>query len=100
MGGVVRGELKRLLEAVRVASSRGPAKAKLFLEDMIHIGEDCYARRNRLSRIMPLPPQDPRKATYAFLRGDTPFFLPARRFTQLRPWNPFDGLPGSLSAAF
>ena len=33
--GVVLGELKRLFAAVRAASSRGPPKAKLFLEDMI-----------------------------------------------------------------
>ena len=29
------GELKRLFAAVRAASSWGPAKARLFLEDMI-----------------------------------------------------------------
>ena len=40
MAGVVPGELKRLFAAVRVVSSRGPAKAKLFLEDMVLIGED------------------------------------------------------------
>ena len=51
--GVVPGELKRLFTAVQAASSRGPAKAKLFLEDMIQIGKDGYARRNdRLTKIM------------------------------------------------
>ena len=37
---VVPGELKRLFATVRAARPRGPAKAKLFLEDMIPIGED------------------------------------------------------------
>ena len=46
MTGVVPGYLKRLFAMVRAASSRGPAKAKLFLEDMIQIGEDVYARKN------------------------------------------------------
>ena len=31
----VPGELKRLFAVVRATSSRGPAKAKLFVEDMI-----------------------------------------------------------------
>ena len=35
MTGVVPGDLKRLFAAVRAASSRGSAKAKLFMEDMI-----------------------------------------------------------------
>ena len=74
MAGVVPGDLKRLFATMRAASSRGPAKAKLFLEDMIQIGEDGYARRNlQLSRTMQLPPGDRREATYAFLFGDTPF---------------------------
>ena len=52
MTGVVPGDLKRLFATVRAASSRGPAKAKRFLEDMIQIGEDGYARRNhRLTQI-------------------------------------------------
>ena len=64
MIGVVPGDLKRLFAAVRAASSRGPAKAKLFLEDMIQIGEDGYARRNhRLTQIMQLPMRDQRKAS-------------------------------------
>ena len=46
MTGVVPGELKRLFATVRAATHRGPGKAKLFLEDMIQIGEDRYARRN------------------------------------------------------
>ena len=54
--GVVPGDLKRLFATVRAASSRGPAEAKLFLEDMIQVGEDVYARRNhRLTQIMQLP---------------------------------------------
>ena len=53
MAGVVPGDLKRLFAAVRAASSQGPAKAKLFVEDTIHVGEDVYARRNhRLTQIM------------------------------------------------
>ena len=79
MAGVVPGDLKRQFAAVRAASSRGPAKGKLFVEDMVQIGEDVYARRNhRLTQIMQLPMQDPRRAVYAFLRGDTPFCPPAR----------------------
>ena len=82
---------------MRAASSRGPAKAKLFLEDMIQIGEDGYARRNhRLTHIMQLPMRDRRKAVYAALRGDTPFCPSAGRVRQLPLWNPFDGLPSNL----
>ena len=44
--GVIPGDLKRQFAAVRAASSRGPAKAKLFVEDMVQVGEDVYARRN------------------------------------------------------
>ena len=99
--GLVPGELKRLFAAVKAASPQGPEKAKLFLEDMIQIGEDGYARRNhRLTKIMQLPLRDRRKAAYAFLRGDTPFCPPAGRVRQLPLLNPFDGLPGSLQAAF
>ena len=55
MAGVVPGDLKRLFAAVRAASSWGPAKARLFVEDMVQIGEDVYARRNhRLTQIMQL----------------------------------------------
>ena len=101
MTGVVPRELKRLFAAVRTASSRGSAKAKLFLEDMIQIGEDGYTRRSHpLTHIMQPPMSDWRKAVYAFLRGDTPFYPPAGRVRQLPPWNPFDGLSGSLQAAF
>ena len=101
MAGVVPGDLKRLFATVRGASSRGPAKAKLFVEDMIQIGEDVYARRNhRLTRIMQLPMQDRRRAVYAFLRGDTPFCPQARRVQQRPPCNPFDGLPSNLQATF
>ena len=61
MTRVAPRELQRLFAAVRAASSRGPAKAKLFLEDMTHIGEDGYARRNHgLSKIMQLPLRDRR----------------------------------------
>ena len=98
---VILGDLKRLFAAVRVASSRGPAKAQLFLEDMIQIGEDGYARRNhRLTKIMQLPPGDRRKATYAFLRGDTSFCPPAGRVRQLPPWSPFETLSMASQAAF
>ena len=101
MTGVVPGELWRLFAALRAVSSRAPAKARLFVEDMIHIGEDGYARRNhRLIQIMQLPMRDRRKAMYAFLRCDTPFCPPAGRVRQLPPWNPFDSLPGNLQAAF
>ena len=101
MAGVVPGDLKRLFAAVRAASSRGPAKARLFVEDMVQIGEDVYARRNhRLTQIMQLPMQDRRRAVYAFLRGDTPFCPPAGRILQRPPWNPFVGLPGDLRATF
>ena len=73
MAGVVPGDLKRLFATGRAASSRGPAKAKHFVEDMIQIGEDVYARRNhRLTYIMQLPMQDRRRAVYAFLRVTPP----------------------------
>ena len=101
MVGVVPGDLKRLFATVRAASSRGPAKAKLFVEDMIQIGEDVYARRNhRFTQIMQLPMQDRRRAVYAFLRGDTPFCPPVGRVQRQPPWNPFDGLPNNLQATF
>ena len=97
MAGVVPTELKRLFVAVWPASSRGPAKAELILEDMIRIGEDGYAPRNhRLTKIMQLPPEDRRKATYTFLRGETTFCPPAGMVRQLPPWNPFNSLPGGL----
>ena len=86
---------------MRDASSRGPAKAKPFLEDIIQIGEDGYARRNnRLTQIMQPHLRDHIKAAYAFLQADTPFCSPAGRVRQLVPRNPFDGLPGSLQVAF
>ena len=101
MAGVVPGDLKRLFATVRAASSRGPAKANLFVEDMIQIGEDVYARRHHwLTQIMQLPMQDRRKAVYAFLRGDTPFCPAAGRVQQQPPCNPFDGLTGNLQATF
>ena len=43
MTGVVPADLKRLFVAVRAACSMDPAKAKLFLEEIIQIGEDVYA---------------------------------------------------------
>ena len=83
MARVVPGELKWLFATVRAASSRGPVKAKLSLEDMIQIGEDGYARRNRrLTSIMQLPPGDRRKATYAFLAA---IRHSARRLTRSEP---------------
>ena len=101
MAGVVPGDLKRQFAAVLAASSRGLAKAKLFMEDMVQVGEDVYARRNhRLAQIMQLPMQDRGSAVYAFLRGDTPFCLPAGRIQRRPPWNPFAGLPGDLRATF
>ena len=101
MAGVVPGDLKRLFAAVRAASSGGPAKAKLFVEDMIQIGKNVCARRDhRLTHIMQLPMQDRRRAVYAFLRGDTPFCPPAGRVQRQPPWNPFDGLPDNLQATF
>ena len=101
MAGVIPEDLKRQFAAVRAASSRGPAKAKLFVEDMVQVGEDVYARRNhRLTQIMQLPMQERRRAVYAFLRGDTPFCPPAGRIQPRPPWNPFDGLPSDLQATF
>ena len=101
MAGVAPGDLKRLFAAVRAASSRDPAKAKLLVEDMIRAGEDVYARRNhRLTQIMQLPMQDRRRAVYAFLRGDTSFCPPAGRVRYHPPWNPFDGPPDNLQATF
>ena len=101
MAGVVPGNLKRQFAAVRAASSRGPAKAKLFLEDTVQVGEDVYARRNhRLTKIMQPPMQAQRRAVYAFLRGDTPFCPPAGRIKRRPPWNLFEGLPGDLQATF
>ena len=101
MAGVVPGDVKRLFAAVRAVSFRGPAKAKLFVEDMIQVGEDVYARRNhRLPHSMQQPMQDRRRAVYAFLRGDTPFCPLAGRVQRHPPWNPFDGLPDNLQATF
>ena len=101
MAGVVPGDLKRLFAAVRAASSLGPAKVSLFVEDMVRIGKDVYARRNhRLTQIMQLPMQDRSRAVYAFLRGDTTFSPPAGRILQRLPWNPFAGLPSDLRATF
>ena len=98
--GVAPGKLKQLFAAGRAVSSRGPSKAKLFLQHMIHIGEDGYVRSDPLTNIMHLPLRDRRKAANAFLRGDTPLWPPARRDRQLPPWNAFDGLLGSPQAAF
>ena len=101
MTGVVPGELNRLFAVVRAASCGGPPKAKLFLEDMIQVGENGYARQNhRLTKIMHLPPGDRRKATYAFMRGDTPFCPPDGRVRQLPGWNHFDGLQSGFQTAF
>ena len=101
MAGVVPGDLKQQFAAVRAASSRGSAKAKLFVEDMVQDAEDVYARRNhRLTQIFQLPLQDRRRAVYAFLRGGTPFCPPAGRIQRRPPWNPFDGLHSDLQATF
>ena len=100
-GGCRLGDLGRQFAAMRAASSRGPAKAKLFPEDMIQVGEDVYAQRNhQLTQIMQLPMQDRRRAVYAFLRGDTPFCPPAERIQRRPPWNPLDGFPSDLQATF
>ena len=99
--GVVPGNLNRLFETVQAASSQGSAKAQLFMQDVIQIGEDVYAQRNnRLTQIMQLPMQDRRRVVYVFLRDDTPFCPPAGRVQQQPPWNPFDGLPDNLQATF
>ena len=47
MAKVVPGDLRRRFVMVRAASYRGPTKAKLFLEDMILLGEEGYIRRNQ-----------------------------------------------------
>ena len=101
MAGVVPRDLKRLFAAVRAASSGGPAKARLFVDNMVQIGEDVYARRNhRLTQIMQPPMQDRRRAIYVLLRGDTPLCPLAGRNQRCPPWNPFAGLPGDLRATF
>ena len=67
MIAVVAGEIQRLCAAVRAVLYRGRAMAKLFLEDMIHISEDVYARRNhRITYIMQLPMHDQRNAVLHF----------------------------------
>ena len=79
----------------------GTGKGQAVLEDMSLLGEDgCAQRNHRLIRIMQLPPEDRRGATYSFLRGDTPLCLRAGRVRQPSPWKPFDGLMGDLHAAF
>ena len=101
MAGVVPGDPRRLFAVVWVASSRSPAKAKLFLEDMIPVGEDGYSRRNdHFMGSMQLPQGDRRRATYSFPRRDTPFCRSAGRYTHLPPWTTFDELPGDLLTAF
>ena len=101
LAGVVPGDLKRQFAAVRAASSRGPAKPKLFVEDVVQVGEDVYARKNHLlAQIMQLPMQDQRRAVYAFLRGETPFCPLAGRIQRQPLWNPFAGLPGDLQVTF
>ena len=70
-GGVLGVEGARLqMDAIPDGGSHPPepAKAKLFVEVMVHVGEDINARRNhQLSQIMQLPMQDRRRAVYAFL---------------------------------
>ena len=80
MAGVVPGDSKRLFAAVQAASSWDPAKAKLFVEDMIQVEKVVYARRNhQLTEITKVPMQDGRRAVYAFLRVASPSRLPAGR---------------------
>ena len=101
MAGVVPGDLKRQFAAVRAASSRGPAKAKILVEYMVQVAEDVYARRNhRPAQIVQLAMQDRRRPVYAFLQDDTPFCPPAGRIQRRPPWNPFACLPGDLQATF
>ena len=101
MTALIPRDLKRLFAAVRAASSRGSAKAKLFMEDMIQIGEDVYAKRNhRLTQSMQVPMQDRRREVHAFLRGNNPFCPRTGSVWQLPLWNPYDGLPGNLPGAF
>ena len=101
MAGHFCGDPRWLLAAVGAASSRGPANAKLFGEDMVQVGEDLYARRNhRLNQIIQLPIQDQRRAVYAFLRGDTPFCPPVGRVRRHPPWSLFEGLRNDLQATF
>ena len=79
----------------------GSGEGLALLDDMIQIGEDGYGRRNHwVTNIMQLPPGDCKKATYAFLRGDTPLCPLAGGVRRLPAWNSFDGLPGILEAAF
>ena len=42
IAGVIPSVLQRLFATVQTATSRGRAKAKLFLEDIIVVGEDGY----------------------------------------------------------
>ena len=86
---------------MRAALSRGPAKAKVCVENMVEVREDVYARRNHLlTQVLQLSMQDRRRAVYAFLRGDTPFCPPAGRVRQHPPWNTFEGLTNDLQATF
>ena len=68
---------------------------------MVRVAEDVYAHGNhRLTQIMQLTMQDPWRAVYAVLRGDTPFCPLAGRVQRRPPWNPFDGLPSDLQETF
>ena len=69
MAGVVLGDLKRLFAAVRAASSRGPAKARLFVEDMVQIGEVRYPQE---------PPAHPDHAAADAKSKESGIRVPAR----------------------
>ena len=59
--------LEAPLCCLEAASSRGPMRARLFLEDMVQLGEEGYARRNhRVTRIMQLPPGNRQRAVCSF----------------------------------
>ena len=63
MTSILPRHLKRLFAAVGAASFWGLVKAKLFMENMIQIGDDVYAKRkHRLTQIMQLLLQDRRRA--------------------------------------
>ena len=84
MARFVPGELHQLFAVERGTLPRGPARAKLFLDNMMLLGEGMYACGNgRLAGIMQPPPGDPRRVAYCFLRGDMPLCPPAGTSGQL-----------------
>ena len=72
---VIPHSRRYLFAIVRAAASKGPARAHLFLEDLVLLGEGAYGRLNhQVGGIMRLSPGDRRRAVYSFPRGDAPFF--------------------------